>query len=536
MGVEGKERQRELEAGAQVLSGQLGKTIQRLRKAYNLSLSELAEQSGVAKSIISQIERNETNPTLATIWRLSQALDVSIERVLAASDEEPFIEKSSAADTPILVSDDGKMRLAIIGWIKTVEWLQWYDVQLRARAACSNRTATSAARSSASRCLDGEFEVEVRRDRAAREGRRDAALPLRPAAYVRCVGRRAGPRDHGVHPQGGGDGLGRYCGAFRPLAAAATRCTRPLPSRSASGSWDVLRTTAAIVEPTEVAVGVMPEARDVRDVALASSPPRPVSCGVMFGTQPAALRVRPAGKAPLRRRWRRARCARCGIRRNGPAPRRDRRRGSSSRSSAGPAANTLAVEEGELPQAEAAPDVEGERQVVVAHPALHRRQGLHEGEEVAQIARRHALVGGVGEGRDSSAARPARRRRAWRARTAPRSRRRCRPADAARCSARGRCRRATAAGSRRRAGCGRSWSGVAWQDVQPPAKNIVRPFARSGSPAGTGSSPARCSPGHGEEPEAPCPKHRQRSDKDDDAPHALPQNEKAGARPADIAI
>ncbi|WP_132249299.1 MULTISPECIES: helix-turn-helix domain-containing protein [Methylobacterium] len=121
-------RQRDLLGGAQVLSGQLGKTIQRLRKAYNLSLSELAEQSGVAKSIISQIERNETNPTLATIWRLSQALDVSIERVLATGDEEPFIERSSRADTPILLSEDGKVRLAIIGWIKTIEWLQWYDV------------------------------------------------------------------------------------------------------------------------------------------------------------------------------------------------------------------------------------------------------------------------------------------------------------------------------------------------------------------------------------------------------------------------
>lgn len=121
-------RQRDVLTGAHVLSGQLGKTIQRLRKAYNLSLSELAEQSGVAKSIISQIERNETNPTLATIWRLSQALDVSIERVLATSDEEPFIEKTSRGDTPILVSDDGKIRLAIVGWIKTVEWLQWYEL------------------------------------------------------------------------------------------------------------------------------------------------------------------------------------------------------------------------------------------------------------------------------------------------------------------------------------------------------------------------------------------------------------------------
>src|SRR5690606_7035274 len=71
------DRRAELDAGALAVSGHLGKTIQRLRKAYNLSLSELSEQSGVAKSIISQIERNETNPTLATIWRLSQALDIS---------------------------------------------------------------------------------------------------------------------------------------------------------------------------------------------------------------------------------------------------------------------------------------------------------------------------------------------------------------------------------------------------------------------------------------------------------------------------
>ena len=52
MGVEGRDKAKALDAGAQVISGQLGKTVQRLRKAYNLSLSELSEQSGVAKSII----------------------------------------------------------------------------------------------------------------------------------------------------------------------------------------------------------------------------------------------------------------------------------------------------------------------------------------------------------------------------------------------------------------------------------------------------------------------------------------------------
>jgi transcriptional regulator with XRE-family HTH domain len=191
MAIEGKDRHRTLDVGAQVLSGQLGKTIQRLRKAYNLSLSELAEQSGVAKSIISQIERNETNPTLATIWRLSQALDVSIERVLATSDEEPFIDKSSRGDTPILLSDDGKMRLAIIGWIKTVEWLQWYDVHAEPGAVLDSEAHQRGSVECLS-VLEGEFEVEVaevvQRAKAGETLRYRCDRPH----VVRCVGASPG--------------------------------------------------------------------------------------------------------------------------------------------------------------------------------------------------------------------------------------------------------------------------------------------------------------------------------------------------------
>ncbi len=160
MGVEGRDKQKALEAGAAALSGQLGKTVQRLRKAYNLSLSELSEQSGVAKSIISQIERNETNPTLATIWRLAQALDVSIERVLREQTDSSFIEKISRGDTPILVSDDGKCRLAITGWIKTVEWLQCYDFSAEPGGVLESDAHQRGAVEQLS-TMDGELQVEV---------------------------------------------------------------------------------------------------------------------------------------------------------------------------------------------------------------------------------------------------------------------------------------------------------------------------------------------------------------------------------------
>jgi transcriptional regulator with XRE-family HTH domain len=160
MGVEGKDKVKALGAGALALSGQLGRTVARLRKAHNMSLSDLSEQSGVAKSIISQIERNETNPTLATIWRLAQALDVAIDRVLQGSDDEPFIEKSTRGDTPILVSEDGKCNLAIIGWIKTVEWLQWYMFNAEAGGVLASEPHQHGSVECLS-VLEGELEVEV---------------------------------------------------------------------------------------------------------------------------------------------------------------------------------------------------------------------------------------------------------------------------------------------------------------------------------------------------------------------------------------
>ena len=80
--------------------------------------------------------------------------------MLAASDEEPFIEKTSRADTPILVSEDGKVRLAIIGWIKTVEWLQWYEVTADPGGVLDSDPHQRGSVESLS-VIAGELEVEV---------------------------------------------------------------------------------------------------------------------------------------------------------------------------------------------------------------------------------------------------------------------------------------------------------------------------------------------------------------------------------------
>ena len=106
----------------------LGSAVQRLRKAREMSWGELSEVSGVAKSIISQIERNETNPTIATVLKLADALGVSPEQLLAQAAERPaIIQHQRRADIPVLFSEDGKCRLHIIGALELVEHVQWYD-------------------------------------------------------------------------------------------------------------------------------------------------------------------------------------------------------------------------------------------------------------------------------------------------------------------------------------------------------------------------------------------------------------------------
>lgn len=65
-------------------------TVRRLRQAAGLTLDALAARSGVSRSGISSIERNETSPTAAVLDKLAGALGVTIAALFDdASDPAP---------------------------------------------------------------------------------------------------------------------------------------------------------------------------------------------------------------------------------------------------------------------------------------------------------------------------------------------------------------------------------------------------------------------------------------------------------------
>jgi transcriptional regulator with XRE-family HTH domain len=72
------------------------------RKAKNLSLDAVAKLSGVSRSMVNQIERGESSPTVSTLWDLTQALKVDFAELLEDPVQSWGIEIMSSTSTPTI--------------------------------------------------------------------------------------------------------------------------------------------------------------------------------------------------------------------------------------------------------------------------------------------------------------------------------------------------------------------------------------------------------------------------------------------------
>jgi XRE family transcriptional regulator, regulator of sulfur utilization len=60
----------------------MGLSIRAERTARGMSLGDLARASGLSKTILSRIEAGEGNPSVETLWRVSQAFDLPLGALL----------------------------------------------------------------------------------------------------------------------------------------------------------------------------------------------------------------------------------------------------------------------------------------------------------------------------------------------------------------------------------------------------------------------------------------------------------------------
>src|SRR6056297_3998791 len=67
---------------ADAILARLPSRLKEARRAQGLSLDAVARLSGVSRSMVSQIERGDSSPTIATLWNLTRALQVDFAGLL----------------------------------------------------------------------------------------------------------------------------------------------------------------------------------------------------------------------------------------------------------------------------------------------------------------------------------------------------------------------------------------------------------------------------------------------------------------------
>ena len=119
---------------------QLGNRLSSLRKRKNMTLDDLSAKSGVSKSILSQIERDLSNPTVTTISRISDALGEKLSDFFLKIEAGEVNSIESSKETPSITSKDGLCELNILGAGETVNWLQWYLLEMKPKGVLDSKS------------------------------------------------------------------------------------------------------------------------------------------------------------------------------------------------------------------------------------------------------------------------------------------------------------------------------------------------------------------------------------------------------------
>lgn len=106
----------------------IGKNIQRIRNSRKLTLNVLSERSGVSKAMLSQIESDKVNPTVATVWKIARGLNVDLNDLLDTGSEPKrvFSVNPAGDDGPKPETKEHGVSIRILSPITMVEELEMY--------------------------------------------------------------------------------------------------------------------------------------------------------------------------------------------------------------------------------------------------------------------------------------------------------------------------------------------------------------------------------------------------------------------------
>lgn len=134
----------------------LAENVRHLRESHGLSLSQLSEQSGIAKATLFKLERGRTNPTLETLMSIAETFDVSVGSLIETKPrgEVEIVRAGEGID----ISDD-----ASTGWVVRNQVINAGMLELHHQVFHAGSSETSPSHGSGARehviALRGSIEV-----------------------------------------------------------------------------------------------------------------------------------------------------------------------------------------------------------------------------------------------------------------------------------------------------------------------------------------------------------------------------------------
>jgi transcriptional regulator with XRE-family HTH domain len=118
-------------ASAEEVSRHVCRRIHQLRQQRGWSLDVLSRASGVSRSMLSQIERELANPTLAVTVRIASALGLSMSELVDQASPAPGIEIIRADDRSHIFRSDQNCSIRTLSPLHLEKDVEFYEVLLQ---------------------------------------------------------------------------------------------------------------------------------------------------------------------------------------------------------------------------------------------------------------------------------------------------------------------------------------------------------------------------------------------------------------------
>ena len=110
--------------------------LKRIRKSHHMSLDMMAEKTGVSKSMLGQIERGESNPTISTIGKIVEGLRIPFEALLYMKGDNVLVMQSD--EFPVCREREQEYQFKQMIPFEQTGKFELLSVRLEAETECQN--------------------------------------------------------------------------------------------------------------------------------------------------------------------------------------------------------------------------------------------------------------------------------------------------------------------------------------------------------------------------------------------------------------